>query len=45
MSEKVGGRGFNVYSVADFQNCMDICNMLDLGFLDSKLTSVNERLD
>ena len=41
--DKFGGNHVNLNKALDFKNCLDECNMLDLGFAGPKLTWTNRR--
>lgn len=40
---KFGGRGVSINRSMLFKECVDKCNMLDLGFLGPRLTWTNQR--
>ena len=40
---KLGGRPINIHRAMVFQQCLNSCNLLDLGFQGPKFTWVNER--
>ena len=42
-SEKFGGNSLSVRKVREYRECMDHCNMLDLGFSRPKYTWTNKR--
>lgn len=39
--DKLGGRNINLNRALDFKECLDSCNLLDLGFLGPKFTWSN----
>ena len=41
--DKFGGNGVNLNRALEFKECLDECNMLDLGFASSKYTWTNSR--
>ena len=41
--DKFGGNHVNLNRALEFKNCLDECNMLDLGFTGPKYTSTNRR--
>ncbi|XP_070019754.1 uncharacterized protein [Nicotiana sylvestris] len=42
-NEKLGGKPHRMYKSIDFQNCMDICGITDIGYSGTKLTWCNNR--
>ena len=42
-NDKLGGRNVNVNMSLRFKKCLDRCNMIDLGFLESRFTWTNHR--
>lgn len=41
--DKFGGRSVNLNRALDYKDCVDICNLLDLGFSSPKYTWFNRR--
>ena len=42
-SDKFGGKGVSVNRTLQFKECLDACNMIDLGFLGPRFTWTNRR--
>lgn len=42
-NEKFGGRLVNTRRALRFQECLDVCNMIDMGFSGAKYTWSNMR--
>lgn len=45
VDEKWGGNAANISRISDFQNCLNSCNLVDLGFRRQKFTWCNKRFD
>lgn len=41
--DKFGGRGVSVYRALSFKECLDACNMIDIGFSGPRFTWTNIR--
>ena len=41
--DKFGGKSINLNRALDFKDCLDTCNLLDLGFFGPKYTWSNRR--